>query len=171
ANVTVGAGPGVFPGVGFVASGGTYRQRQNLDAIVSRGLELDARVTRGEWRVSASYAYTDAKVRASGAALPLNGMRPAQVAKHSGSASLGWKWISMTARYVSGQFEDDQNLRALGGAVTIDGVFNVPLTEHFTLSLRGENITNTQVEAAISAAGVIERATPRTFWVGVKWGR
>lgn len=171
ANVTLGNGPGVFPGVGFVASGGAYRQRQNLDAIVSRGLELDAHVTKGDWRVSASYAYTDAKVRASGVALPLNGLRPAQVAKHSGSASLGWKWISVTARYVSGQFEDDQNLRALGGAVTIDGVFNLPLTDHFTLSLRGENITNTRVEAAISAAGVIERATPRTFWVGVKWGR
>ena len=28
ANVTLGQGPGVFPGVGFVAAGGQYRQRQ-----------------------------------------------------------------------------------------------------------------------------------------------
>ena len=43
ANVTRGQGAGVFPGVGFVAAGGTYRQRQNLDAIVSKGVELDGR--------------------------------------------------------------------------------------------------------------------------------
>ena len=42
ANVTLGQGPGIFPGVGFVA--GAYRQRQNLRAIASRGVEIDAQL-------------------------------------------------------------------------------------------------------------------------------
>ncbi|HEX8381089.1 MAG TPA: TonB-dependent receptor, partial [Allosphingosinicella sp.] len=39
ANVTLGRGPGNFPGVGFVAAGGDYRQRQNLESIDAKGLE------------------------------------------------------------------------------------------------------------------------------------
>ena len=41
ANVTLGRGPGTFPGVGFVAAGGDYRQRDNLDSIEAKGVELD----------------------------------------------------------------------------------------------------------------------------------
>src|SRR3954462_978797 len=47
ANVTRGRGPGTFPGVGFVAAGGEYRQRQNLDSIQAEGIELDARYAFG----------------------------------------------------------------------------------------------------------------------------
>ena len=46
-NVTLGMGPGVFPGVGFVAAGGQFRQRQNVEAIVSRGVEVDAALAFG----------------------------------------------------------------------------------------------------------------------------
>ena len=167
-NVTLGSGPGTFPGVGFVGAGGAYRQRQNLDAVRSRGLELDAAWTGGNWRVQASYALTDAKVRSSGAALLLNGLRPAQVPTHSASATLGWRWVSTTARYVSRQFEDDLNRRTLRESFTVDAVANVPISPRLTLLLRAENLANARIETAISATGVIERATPRTFWVGVQ---
>jgi vitamin B12 transporter len=167
ANVSIGRGPGVFPGVGFVAAGGAYRQRQNVDAIRSNGVELDAGWTADDWRLSASYAYTDAAVRSSGIALPLNGLRPAQVPKHSASATIGWRWLSGTVRWVSAQFEDDLNSRRLGSAVTLDSVAQVPLGKRLMLSLRGENLTDTKVDAAISATGVIERATPRTLWIGL----
>ncbi len=170
ANVTLASGPGSFPGVGFVASGGAYRQRQNLDAVRSNGAEVDAVWRAGDWHGHASYALTDALVISSGAALPLDGKRPAQVAKHSASATLGWKGLATTFRYVSGQFEDDLNLRRLADALTLDAVASLSLTKRLTLTLRGENLTNTRIEAAISAAGVIERATPRTLWVGLKLG-
>jgi vitamin B12 transporter len=167
ANVTLGRGPGVFPGVGFVAAGGAYRQRLNISAIRSRGLELDVDQALGDFRLSASYAYTDARVQASGTALPLNTLLPAQVPSHLASGTLGWRWLSGTLRWTSAQFEDDLNLRRLGGAVTLDTVANIPLGKRLALSLRGENITNSRVDAAISATGVIERATPRTLWVGL----
>jgi vitamin B12 transporter len=169
ANVTIARGPSVFPGVGFVNGAGVFRQRQNLDAIRSNGVEIDAGINAGDWRAQASYAYTDAVVRSSGIAASLNGLRPAQVARHSASATLGWKFLSATARYVGPQFEDDQNIRRLRGAVTLDGVANIPLTRGLGLSLRAENITNTRIEAGVSATGVIERASPRTFWVGLRW--
>lgn len=169
ANVTIARGPGVFPGVGFVSAAGVFRQRQNLDAIRSNGVEIDASVTAGDWRAQASYAYTDAVVRSSGIATNLNGLRPAQVARHNASATLGWKGASLTARYVGPQFEDDQNLRRLRSAVTLDGALNLPLTRGLGLSLRAENITTSRIEAGISATGVIERASPRTFWFGLRW--
>ena len=108
-------------------------------------------------------------MRSSGIAASLNGLRPAQVARHNASATLGWQGASLTARYVGPQFEDDQNLRRLRSAVTLDGALNLPLTRGLGLSLRAENITNTRIEAGISATGVIERASPRTFWLGLRW--
>ncbi len=171
ANVTLGAGPGNFPGVGFVAAGGAFRQRQNLDAIRSNGFELDAQANAGDWRLSASYAYADVQVRASGIALGLDGLRPAQVPRHLASATLGWRWLSATARYVSTQFEDDGNLRSLREALTLDAVANIPVTQRLSITLRGENLTNTEVDAGISGSGIVERATPRTFWLGLKLGQ
>ncbi len=170
ANVTLGTGPGIFPGVGFVAAGGAYRQRQNLEAIRSNGVELDAQVRRGDWQLAASYAYADAKVNSHGIALGLNGLRPAQVPKHLASATLGWRWISATARYVSSQFEDDGNVRSLGDAVTLDAAASIPISHRLSVTLRGENVTNTRVEAAISGTGVVERAAPRTLWIGLQLG-
>ncbi len=169
ANVTLGSGPGVFPGVGFVAAGGAYRQRQNLDAVSSKGLEFDARYRSGDWRASLSYALTDATIKASGIALPLNALRPAQVPKHSGSATLGWKGLSVTGRYVSAQFEDDLNRRTLDGVFTLDAVATVRVSSSFRLSVRAENVTDAKIETAISTAGIVERASPRTFWVSLLW--
>ena len=168
ANVTLGAGPGTFPGVGFVAAGGAFRQRRNLDAIDSQGIELDLNWQSGDWRAQASYALTDARVQSSGAALPLNGKRPAQVPSHLASATLAWKGLSVSSRYVSGQFEDDLGQRRLRPALTFDAVATIALGKRLSLSLRGENLGDKQVDAAISGAGIIERASPRTLWFGIK---
>ena len=90
--------------------------------------------------------------------------------RHLASATLGWRWLSGTVRYVSGQFEDDSNLRRLDDAVTLDAGAEIPLGKRLSLTLRGENLTDTRVEAAISGTGVVERATPRTLWVGLRLG-
>src|SRR3546814_7830924 len=70
---------------------GSLRQRQNLDAIRARGLEIDASFSHGPWSFAASYAYADSRVRASGAALALDGLRPAQTPRRQGSATIGWR--------------------------------------------------------------------------------
>jgi vitamin B12 transporter len=167
ANVTISGGPGVFPGVGFVAATGVYRQRQNIDAVQSRGVEFDAAWTQGDWHLHASAAFTNARIVARGAGLALNGLRPAQVPKYTASTTLKWKGLSTTLRYVSKQFEDDLNRRTLDDAFTVDAVFKRPLGDKFEVFVRGENLTNTRIDAAVTGSGVIERASPRTFWVGV----
>ena len=168
-NVTLGSGPGVFPGVGFVAAGGVYRARQNVDEIASRGIELDGTFQRGAWRVALSYAFTDARVHASGIAAALDGKRPAQVARHTGSASLGWESgrlaLDATARFTGRQYEDDNNSRSLPAALTFDAVGRFDVTRHVRIGLRGENIFDKQVLATLSADGTRERALPRTLWI------
>lgn len=172
-NVTLGVGPGNFAGVGWVAAGGAYRARRNLDAIDARGVELDMDWRRGRWDAGLSWAYVDARVRASGAAAALNGLRPAQTAPHQASAHLGWRGdrlsLSATARYSAAQFEDDQNGRALADALTFDAVVRVPVTAQLSLEARGENLADRRVETGVSATGVVEQAAPRTLWIGFSY--
>ncbi len=174
ANVTLGQGPGIFPGVGFVAAGGQFRQRRNVDAILSRGVEVDASVDLGRWRLAAGYSFADAEVRASGAALPLDGLRPAQTPRHSLAATLSWRGprdaaAALSARYMSGQYEDDLNRQLIPDALTFDAYAVIPLARGLAIEARGENLTDALVVAGISGAGIVERATPRTLWLGLRW--
>jgi len=174
ANVTLGEGPGVFPQVGFVSAGGAYSQRQNLDAIVARGLEAEAHATWGAWRFDASWAYTHARDRAPGIAIALDGLPPAQTPTHQVSATLGFAptagaLLAVTGRYVSGQSEDDLDTRRLTGAATLDAVAEWPVARGVKLILRGENLANAQIESGISGTGLITLAGPRTFWAGVRF--
>ena len=171
ANVTLGRGPGTFPGVGFVA--GEYRQRQNLDGVESVGIELDGRLDLGAWTLSGGYSFADAEVRASGPALPLNGLAPAQTPRHSLAGTVAWRSLggiraSGTLRYVGAQYEDDLNQDLLPDAVTFDAAASLPLTDRLSLQARGENLTGARVVAGISGGGIVERATPRTLWLGLR---
>lgn len=173
ANVTLGVGPGNFPGVGFVAAGATYSQRQNLDAITSLGIEASAEQQIGPVTLRATYAFTDANVDASGAALALDGERPAQIAKHGGSVSLrsnddGPFGGFATLRYIGKQNEDDLGMLELGDALTLDAGLSWKFSDAVSIEARGENLFDELVPAAISSSGIVERATPRTLWVGVR---
>ncbi len=173
ANVTLGQGPAVFPGVGFVA--GAFRRRQNLGAITSRGVEIDASLSLAGWRLTASYSYADSGVRAAGLALPLDGLRPAQTPLYAASTTLAWRGATgitatLTARYAGAQYEDDLNRQRIPDALTFDAAATVPLAARLALEARVENLTDELVVSAISGAGIVERATPRTFWLGLRWG-
>ncbi|MEA3050031.1 MAG: hypothetical protein QOG84_1867 [Sphingomonadales bacterium] len=171
ANVTLGFGPGTFPIVGSVAAGGAYRQRQNLDAISAKGIEIDARWTLGAFALSGGWSWVDAKVRASGAAAPLSGLRPAQTPRSTFSGTLAWRGrASLTARYVGGQYEDDLNRQILPGALTFDAEARWPLTRRLAVEARAENIADRRVYAGITGDGIVERATPRTLWIGLRFG-
>ena len=121
--------------------------RQNLDAVSSKGAELDARLAIGAWRLAASYAYTDAHVRSD---TPIGGLRPARTAKHFASGTLGGTAQSTlspsaTLRYIGPQFEDDQNSETLKGAVTLDARALVTLSHGLAIEARAENLFNTRV--------------------------
>jgi outer membrane receptor protein involved in Fe transport len=171
ANITMGQGPGTFPGVGFVAAGGAYRRRGNLDAVDATGLEVDGEIARGPWRLSGGWSLVDAEVSARGAAAPLDGLRPAQTPRQTFTSTVAWRRggaaASVTARYVAGQYEDDLNRQKLRGAFTLDADARVPVAEGIAVEARVENLADEEVQATLGAGGVVERATPRTVWIGL----
>ncbi|WP_231462923.1 TonB-dependent receptor plug domain-containing protein [Sphingomonas sp. URHD0057] len=172
ANVTLGHGPGIFPQVGVVGAGGTFRQRQNVDAVKVRGLELSAGWTRGPWSLRAGASLTHARMQASGAAAALAGLRPAQTPNFAATLAASWeqegKGAEIALHRVGAQFEDDLNTRGLKGATTLDAFASWPLTRRLQLVARGENVTDALVMAGVGGDGAVERATPRTLWIGLR---
>jgi outer membrane receptor protein involved in Fe transport len=172
ANVTLGQGPGTFPQVGFVAAGGAFRQRENVDAVKVRGIEGSAEWVRGPWAIRGAASLTHARMATSGAAATLNALRPAQTPQFAGTLSASWerdgKGTELILRRVGDQFEDDLNTRVLIGATTLDASAAWPLSHRVQLTARIENLTNALVMAALNGDGSIERATPRTLWIGLR---
>lgn len=172
ANVTLGTGPGIFPQVGFVAGGGAFRQRENVDAVKVRGIEASAQWTTGPWALSAGASFTHARMAASGPAAFLSGLRPAETPNVAATLSGSWqkagKSVEIDLRRVGGQYEDDLNSRLLKAATTLDVSASWPLERRLLLVARAENVTNALVMAAFNGDGSIERASPRTLWIGVR---
>jgi vitamin B12 transporter len=175
ANVTKGNGPGTFAGVGFVAAGGTYRKRENLNAIDSKGIELSGSIRVGDqFEINADYAYVDARVKDTVAPGALGGLRPAQIAPHSANISVEFNnedfTVATSLNYVSSQFEDDSNRLSLKDALTLDAAASYDIGDNLRVILRAENLLDTEVQAGISGAGIIERAAPRSVSIGFSWG-
>jgi outer membrane receptor protein involved in Fe transport len=172
ANVTLGAGPGTFPQVGFVGTGGIFRQRQNVDAVKVRGIEASAEWSDGAWSVRAGASLKRARMEGSGAAAFLDGLRPAETPKFAGTLAAGWerdgKGAQFVIRRIGAQFDDDLNADVLKGATTIDAYASWPLTHRLQFVARAENLTNALVMAGINGDGSVERATPRTLWIGLR---
>lgn len=161
---------------------GNLRKRQNVDAIRARGIELSGALRSGAWSLDGSLALTDAKVEASGAAAKLNGLRPAQTPTIAASATLGWRpregWlVSATLRHVGAQYEDDLQTDLLPAATTLDLFAEVPVNPRFSVILRAENLTDTdivtrQVTDQFKALGPmnpsIDLGAPRTVWAGIR---
>ena len=163
----------MFPGVGFVAAGGTFRQRQNVDAVKVRGIEASAEWTRGPWSVRAGASLTHARMRGQ-----RRGGVPRRAAAGANARSSPRRWPAAgngTGRArssccaASARSSRTTSTRArLKGATTLDASASWPLTDRLQLVARGENITNALVMAAINGDGSIERATPRTLWIGLR---
>jgi vitamin B12 transporter len=172
ANVTLGHGPGVFPEVGFVSASGTFSQRQNVKAVNVRGIEASATWSDGPWSIGAGASVTHARMEGSGPAAPLDGLRPAQTPNFAGTVSASWeqdgKGAQIVLRRIGGQFDDDLNMDLLKPAMTVDLYASWPLGRRLQLVARAENVTNALVEAGINGDRSIERATPRTLWLGVR---
>jgi len=161
--------------VANVTIGTNLRQRRNIDAIRARGIELSAGITRGIVGFRGSAAYTDAKARGSGLAAALDGNRPAQTPRWAASATLdlrpadGWTFAG-TLRHVGAQYEDDLESDVLKPATTLDLYAELPVTRRMGVVLRAENVTGARVMTR-NQGGSIDLGTPRTLWIGVKFGK
>ncbi|HET7817385.1 MAG TPA: TonB-dependent receptor [Sphingomicrobium sp.] len=170
ANVSLGMGPGLFPGVGFVDR--DYRQRLNIDQVRVRGLEASGQARHGPFAFSLGASYSHARVVAGGSAAGLDGLRPAQTPDLVVSGEARWTRgrasAALAIRHVAGQFEDDLNARLLPSATTLDAFLAWPVAKRVQLVGRSENLLGETVAAGISSDGAVERATPRTFWLGLR---
>ena len=150
------------------------RQRRNIDAIQSRGLEASVSATLGAFSLDASAVWTDAEAKGSGFAAALDGNRPSQTPRFTGGATLSWTpaddWLlSATVRHVGAQFEDDLESNVLPAATTLDAFVQVPMTPDIALVLRGENLTDETIVTR-NQSGSIDLGVSRTVWAGVKVG-
>jgi vitamin B12 transporter len=172
-NITRGAGPGVFPGVGFLPAGGIFRQRGNIDSVRVRGIEALAKsqLPYG-FSVDGSLVFADGKIVQANPEL-LN-KRLTQAPKWQMSGQLGWRgWAdrltaAVTLRHVSSAFEDDQNLRLLPGYSTVDAVLAWQIQPGVHLTISGENLADTEIVSAIATNGILTRTSPRNFNVAVR---
>ncbi|MEK7453428.1 MAG: TonB-dependent receptor [Pseudomonadota bacterium] len=146
------------------------RQRQNVNAIVAKGVELTASAQLpADFSLLASYAYSHSKVDAPGMAF--DGFAPAQVPRHSASATLAWApkagpELSATLRYTAKQYEDDLQSDILPDALTLDALARLQIGHGISLVARGENLFDEDIVTR-NAGGSIDLGTPRTLWIGV----
>jgi outer membrane receptor protein involved in Fe transport len=158
-----------------VGAGGSYRQRRNLDRIDVVGVEASAAWTKGAWTLGGSLALADARVQASGPAAALSGLRPAQTSSVVAAASLRWerggRSLGLQLRHSGKAYEDDLNRLSLPAATTLDGLAALPLSAGVTLTARAENLLDSRVVAGRTSDGIIERATPRSLWLGLRLRR
>jgi outer membrane receptor protein involved in Fe transport len=157
-----------------VTIGTNLRQRQNVDAIIAKGVEATLEARRGAVSLTASYAFSDSHVQALGASAQLNGFIPAQSPRHTASATLAWApragpSLSATLRYVGRQYEDDLQTDVLPAATTVDAVARLPITHRLALVARAENLFDATVITR-NAAGSMDLGTPRTLWIGLRFG-
>lgn len=157
-----------------VTIGPNLRQRRNIAAVESRGIEAAATVRLGALSFTGTLAHTDAVVRGGPGAEALDGKRPAQTPRWAASGTVNWQpskgWrVALTARHVGAQFEDDLESDVLPAATTLDGIAELPLGGAATLVLRAENLTDTEVVTR-NQGGSIDLGAPRTLWAGVKFG-
>lgn len=183
------AGVDVTPGAGLTLSGTVFynkladaianvtigtnlRRRQNVEAIAATGVEASVVWRRGAMMVSASYAYSDSKVHAPGS--KLDGLVPAQSPRHAASGTIAWApkagpMLSATLRYVGDQYEDDLQTGKLPAATTVDLFGKMPIARGFSAVVRAENVLDATVLTR-NQAGSIDLGTPRTLWIGVRFG-
>ena len=160
-----------------VTMGTNLRRRDNVDAIIAKGVELTASARHGAMSLYASYAYSHSAVRAPGDLF--DGLSPAQTPRHSASATFAWQrqqgpGLSATLRYVSAQYEDDLHVDRLPGFLTIDAVARLPLGHGLQLVARGENLFDEDVltrRVSSSTAVSEDMGAPRTLWIGFTLSR
>ncbi|QNM81875.1 TonB-dependent receptor [Sphingomonas sabuli] len=150
-----------------VTIGPNLRERRNIDALTSRGIELDGSIRRGPWNVQASASLLRARVR-DGALPP--GLDPAQVPRFTASATVqhtAGPWTAAaTLRHFSPAYEDDLNLHRLPAATTLDAVVRRRIGERFEIAVRAENMFDTRVVTR-NQAGSIDLDAPRTVWLSL----
>jgi outer membrane receptor protein involved in Fe transport len=155
-------------------AGTTCRQRQNLELARIQGIEaeLELRLAR-DWRLFASYLFSDARVVDAPNQPALEGRRLAQVPEHNVTLAAQYRNpaivnVSALARYIGGQYEDDLNTLPLGGYVVVDLFASRAVTRWLEVFAAVENLFDTTYSVGRTSEGVISIGAPRIVRGGLR---
>jgi iron complex outermembrane receptor protein len=155
-------------------AGTTCRQRQNLDLARIRGIEteLEFRPAK-DWRLLASYIFTDTTVVHASRQRSLDGRRLAQVPQHGASVGVRYENpalvnVSVNARYTGSQFEDDLNTLPLGSVFVVDLFLSRKLTKWSEAFLGIENLFDATYSTGRTSEGVVSIGAPFLVHGGVR---
>ena len=170
ANVTLPAGQRLPD----CPAGTTCRQRQNLDRTRIRGAEPEVTYRpTSDWELLATYLFVDAEVLRASNQRSLEGKRIAQVPRHQ--LTLAARYLnpalvnaSVQGRYVSDQFEDDDNSLRLGEFFVLDVMLSRAISKWGEAFLAVENLFDRTYEVGKTTEGVVTIGTPRLVHGGLR---
>ena len=159
-SVTLSTAPGVIT-----------RQRRNLGASRSQGVEVDAELRAGIATLQLGWLRADATVRSFDADPSLEGNRLPQVPRSQGTVSVrlageSGRTLALFGRWAGAQFDDDRNLYELGPMRQLDAFAALPLSGRFDVVAAGENLFNYRYEIGRTPLPTI--ASPRAVRLGVR---
>ena len=174
-NVTQRAGPFTDPVAGVIPAGGVLRRRMNAGRVDAYGLEADATTRLGGLELTSAVAYTVAKADGGDVAPQLTGLRPAQTPRFTATAGARWApndhlHLSTDLRYESARFDDDQNLRRLSSALTLNARAEWRFAPRLALAFAVDNLADIDVQTGRTADGVVSYAPPRTVRMQLRAG-
>ena len=148
------------------------RQRQNLGAIRARGVELAAIAKFARhWEVAGEYLLTDSTVLRFPANRSLEGLLVPQVPRDQFNFQVTYanaEWLVGTqGRFVSQQFDDDQNTLPLKRFFTLDAEISRAISERVRLFAAFQNLTRTRYQ--ISSTPVFTVGPPVLFRLGARF--
>jgi outer membrane receptor protein involved in Fe transport len=168
ANVTLAAPlPDCPPGT-------TCRQRQNLELARIQGVETELELRPGrDWRLLASYLFSDARVVDAPGQPALEGKRLAQVPEHNVTLAVQYRNpaiinVTAAARYIGTQYEDDLNTLPLGSYVVFDLFASRTVTRWLEVFAAVENLFDTTYSVGRTSEGVISIGAPRIVRGGLR---
>ena len=147
------------------------RQRQNLGTIRARGIEVSALARLDKhWELSSEYLLTDSTVLSFPANRSLEGLLVPQVPRHQFNFQVNYAtsaWLVGTqGRFVSKQFDDDQNTLPLERFFTLDAEVSRRVSERMRVFAAFQNLTGSRYE--ISSTPVLTVGPPVLFRLGAR---
>lgn len=155
-------------------AGTTCRQRQNLELARVQGVETELELRLGrDWRLLASYLFSDARVVDAPSQPALEGKRLAQVPEHNATLAVQYRNpailnVTATARYIGSQYEDDLNTLPLGSYVVFDLFVSRAVTRWLEIYAAVENLFDTTYSVGRTSEGVVSIGAPRIVRGGLR---
>jgi outer membrane receptor protein involved in Fe transport len=159
---------------GLLRPRGTCTQRQNVESLRSRGVELDAETRwRAGWRLAASYTFTDSRIVEARVDRAIEGRQVPRVPRHQGTVQVSYAaerfaTVALSVRYLGDRWEENANENRIDGATVLDARISRPLGRRVDATLAVENLFDRPVEVG-QGPDYAELAQPRTVTAGIRW--